>query len=641
MKEMERDYLTGLPNRRSLYQYYEQLTSSGTVHAMFLDVDNYKKVNDIYGHNMGDQLLTCIANYLQMQCDGFISRLGGDEFVILLDGKTDAANVPDIAERLIKGFHKMEFRRDVLSVISLSIGIIQDQKVSQPLDDILEKCDMAMYRAKLNGKNCYTIFRAQDAEFERNRRVELEMETALLNGEFQVYFQPKINMISTGLCGAEALSRWVHPLEGVRSPAEYIEVFEKNGFISKLDFYMFEEVCRIKDSWKGTSYEHIPVSVNMSRIHLYDKKFPRRLEMLAEKYDIPVNELEIELTESTFIKDSEELITMVTALKKKGFLVSIDDFGSGFSALYLLKDLPVDTIKIDRGFLKASSNDVKGKKVIRNIIALCKDLKMDVVTEGIETKEQVDFISSCGCQIAQGYYYAKPLCQEEFCMFAAEFMEHTRDFYNFRLDGDYKSLDGTMEAEPKGAGLSFGQGIFTTSRSVFFPGGPAEQNTLLLPKSSIVNDSFTISMWICPKQNRVWSAAFYAKFESGFCAIIPYVSDNISVVRVRDSREVDGWYDVPGCRLRENIWHHYTVSYNAKTEVLLTFLNGEPVGKLENVPANHYAKRIMIGGDAFQPSFIGNVAEIVIYNEAKDAHFIKELHQRYVERDNFIGFEKN
>lgn len=317
---MERDYLTNLPNRKSLYQYYLSLPQENMVHAMFIDIDNYKKVNDIHGHNMGDQLLVCIADFLLQEIkEGFVCRLGGDEFVVLLDGTMPQAEVPALAENLLKKFKEMNFRADVLSLVSLSIGIIQSQMVTTSLDDILTKCDNAMYQAKCNGKNRYMLCSELDSVFEVNRKLEEEMEDALKNGEFLVFFQPKLNVVTSQLYGAEALSRWVHPEDGIRLPKMYIELFEKNGFITKLDMYMFEEVCRIKASWEGKIYRHIPISVNMSRLHLYDRGFPDRLEAIAKQYGIDTAELEIEITEKTFVKDSDELIAVVENLKEKAF----------------------------------------------------------------------------------------------------------------------------------------------------------------------------------------------------------------------------------------------------------------------------------------------------------------------------------
>lgn len=632
------DYLTGLVSRRGLYDYYSSLDKSYYIHAMFIDIDNFKRVNDIYGHSMGDSLLICVGQLIKKYTRGFASRIGGDEYVVLMDGSVDTGEVESIAKKLLADLENIDFRKDILSLISLSIGIVFHQSVAQVLDDVLAKCDAAMYQAKYDGKNQYTIYHSYDKTLEINRNIEFEMEDALKNGEFHIFLQPKVNMVSCELYGAEALSRWIHPVDGLRTPDQYISLFEKNGFISKLDMYVFEEVCKLKASWEGKKYQHIPISVNMSRLHLYNKKFPETLEAIANKYGVSTTELELEITESTFIRDTEELIRMIEQLQSRGFMVSIDDFGSGFSALNLLKDLSVNTIKIDKEFLHISSNTSRGKKVIKNVIAMCLDLKMDVVTEGIETKDQIDFITRCGCQIAQGFYYAQPLPLEEFIKFADEYLSNIHSSYTFHLDGNLLSDDGTMEGVISGNGLYYEEGIFEGSKSLFFPGGIKEENTVHIPPKTIVNDSFTVSLWIRPKELHQWVSAIYIKFESGFASILPLAFEGLSDFRIRDSKEVNGWYDVSGRPLTEDIWWHYTISYNAKTECATSFINGDVVGILENVPTNRYVKWIILGGDVFQPSFIGNICELVIYNEAKDHIFVKELHESYVNNPKFIGF---
>lgn len=633
------DYLTGLASRRGLYEYYDSMNKSMVVHAMFIDIDNFKRVNDVYGHKIGDEVIVMISRLINGCVDGFTARIGGDEYVVLIDGNKREEEVVDIAQKLLDNMPKVEFRKDILSHISLSIGIVMHQKVNASLDDVLHKCDVAMYQAKYDGKNRYVVYHEYEKTIERTKSIEAEMEYALETGQFKVFLQPKVNMITSKLYGAEALSRWMHPEDGLRSPGVYIPVFEKNGFISKLDMYVFEEVCRLKREWTKAKkkYAHVLISVNMSRLHLYNEKFPDMLANIANKYQVDHKELEIEITEGVFVKDSTELIRNVKLLREYDFQVSIDDFGSGFSALNLLKDLPVNTIKIDQGFLHGSGNTQRGKKVIRNVIAMCLDLKLDVVTEGIETKEQKDFITKCGCQIAQGFYYAKPLCIEDFIAFADEYMINVLSSYSFRLNGSLKSEDGSMQASINGDGLEYQDGVFSDSKSIYFPGGPQEKNTVFIPPEAIVNDSFTVSMWIRPKELHMWACACYIKFESGFAAIIPQAWEGQSDFRIRDSREVTGWYDLPALQLQENTWSHYTISYNAKTETATSFINGDVVNILENVPTNRYVKWIIVGGDVFQPSFIGNICEIMIYNECKDYLFVKDLYLSYKNHENYIG----
>lgn len=640
---VEEDYLTGLSSRRGLYDFYNSLTRDTVVHAMYLDVDNFKRVNDVYGHSMGDKLLIAISDLIRehIRTSGFASRIGGDEYVVLLSGELDQPTVENIASMLLTGMHNLSFRKDILSLISLSIGIVFGQRVTQKLDDVLAKCDVAMYNAKNNGKNRYTIFRADDKFLEINRMMELEMAAALENNEFEVYLQPKVNMITSTLTGAEAFSRWNHPKDGLRLPDLYIPLFEKDGFITKLDLYIFEEACKAKASWTGKKYEHIPISVNMSRLHLYNKHLPEDLEKITNKYNISPGELELEITEATFLKDSPELLAMISRLKKHGFRVSIDNFGSGFSALSLLQDIHVNSIKIDRSFLKTSSGNPLGRKVLRHSIAMCRDLKMDVVATGVETKEQVELVTRCGCTTGQGFYYAAPLPIDSFMQFADEYLNNTLSAYTFHFNGDLKTEDGSKEGvlcvDP-GSEITFTDGIFKGSKALSFPGGPTEHNIVHIPTECIVNDSFAVSMWIRPRATHFWTSALYIKFETGFCSIVPNAWESHSSFRIRDSKEVNGWYDVSGIQLNENVWWHYVISYNAMTETAIAYINGEVVSTLENVPTNRYVKRIVIGGDVFQPSLVGDVCELVIYNEAKDYNFVYNLHQSYVTDKDFIGF---
>lgn len=634
---IEHDYLTGLANRRGLYDYYDSLDKNHVLHAMFIDIDNFKRVNDIYGHSMGDKLLIAISHLIQNHTRSFTSRIGGDEYVVLLDGRLDTDKVQNTASDLISNMEHIDFRTDILSLVSLSIGIVFSQTASQPLDDILAKCDAAMYQSKYNGKNKYTIYRSNDKTLEINRNMEEEMEDALKNGEFQVWLQPKVNMISSKLYGAEGLSRWIHPTDGVREPITYIPLFEKNGFIAKLDMFIYEEVCRLKSSWAGQIYEHIPISVNMSRLHLYDKHFVDELVRIAGQYNVPTTELELEITESTFIKDNAELIKVIDVLQSHGFMVSIDDFGSGYSALNLLKDLSVNTVKIDKEFLQVSSNTFRGKKVIRNVIALCRDLKIDVVTEGVETLEQVDFITRCGCPIGQGFFYSKPIPADEFARYAKEHLSNFGNDFTFHFNGSLDSEDGSMKGHICGESLRYEKGIFSDSGSIFFPGGAVETNIIEFPPQILVNDSYTISMWIRPKELHQWTSALYVKFETGFMGISPLAWEGHSDFRIRDSREVNGWYDASACQLQKDLWWHFIVSYNANTETATTFVNGDVLAVMKEIPTNRYVKRIVLGGDVFQPSFVGNICELVIYNEAKDYDFMQELHESYINNEKFIG----
>ncbi len=494
----------------------------------------------------------------------------------------------------------------------------------------------------------------QDREYIREL-VESQMEQALSDGEFKVYLQPKINMVTDKIVGAEALSRWVRPGEGVRMPDMYIPVFEKNGFVSRLDMYMFREVCKLKAAFKGEIYEHIVISVNMSRIHLYDEEFPARLSNIADEYEIPHSELEIEITESVFFDDAENLIARITEIQDQGFPVSIDDFGSGYSALNMLKDIMADVVKLDMVFLRDSSNSNRGKTVIRSIISMCRDLKMEVVCEGVETKEHVELLTKCGCQVGQGFLYSKAINVADFRKYASDHLNHIYNNCEFRFNGSLdsniesitakyvregKSYDTDVtakEAPQYSDDVTYVQGIFKDSKALYLPGGKSECNTVEITPDVIVNDSFMVSFWIKTEKIRAWSSVIYIKFETGFVSFNPLAWEGHSSFRVRDSREVNGWYDTSACWLEEGLWWHVVISFNGQTDVATLYVNGDVISITENVRTNRYVKRVVVGGDVFQPSYNGAICEMTFYNEVMDYDYVAELHKSYTSREDFIG----
>jgi len=379
--------------------------------------------------------------------------------------------------------------------------------------------------------------------------------------------------------------------------------------------------------------------VNMSRLHLYNNEFVPQLLSIAQKYGVSSSELEIEITESVFFKDSKELIHMVNKLKASGFSVSIDDFGSGYSALNMLKDIPVNIIKIDKEFLKLSANDFRGKKVLKNIIAMCKDLKLDIVSEGVEAKHQIDFLTSCGCEIAQGFFYSEPLNTEQFIEYAKENYVGSIDCIKFHFDNNFKSEDESYSGNFVGTHYYFDTGIFSTGRSLYFGGGAMSANYLNLPTEILYSSSYTISFWIRPEVLSSWVAILFFEYENGFCAYSPLAWEGNACYRIRDLRQAEAWYDTATTCLWVNEWSHIAFSYSAATEKTAVYINGLPVSTLENVPTLFGLNRLYVGGDVYQPGFQGHIAELNFYNEVLSPSDIADLHTYYVTQKDFIAFE--
>ncbi len=630
-RSYQTDYLTGVPDRKGLYDYYEALRTKEKIHVLFINVDNFRQVNEIYGHSIGDQLLKNIASCIKSVVkEGFVARVGGDEFLIIQKGNLSEDTMKELAGNIIDFFGKSIFRQDISTLITLSIGIILNQSVEQTLDELFSKSNLAMYKARALGKNQYAIYKSDKNAIEINKNIEAEMHRAILTGQFEAFLQPKIDMLNNCLVGAEALSRWKHPTDGLRAPAQFIPLFEKNGFIIKLDRYIFEEVCKIKQSWKGSRLEKLPISLNMDRLHFYENSLPEDLYAIAQKYKVNASEIELEITESMFFNDSTQLIRMVERLKEKGFLISIDDFGSGYSALNMIKNIPVDTIKIDREFLQLSVHDIKGKRVVSNVINMCRDLKVKIVAEGVEDVSQIEFLTSCGCQIAQGFYFAKPISIEDFEKFYSDYCIDTAEAIRFTFDQTILSTNKEFAAEYVGEGFSFVEGFAKGTGAIRFPGGDKNENILKLPARLFYHDNYTLSFWMRPEKSTEWGSILYAKYENGFFTVSMEAVEGKLTFRFRDIKEVEGYHDVVGNVQPLDTWTFVAISYEYVSETAKLYVNGELAASLSQVPTMTHAKLIYLGGDIYKDSFQGEICDLMICSHVRTDDEVRQLFETYI-----------
>lgn len=285
-------------------------------------------------------------------------------------------------------------------------------------NDVEQLYNNAMIACEMSGEEAEGKIAYFDVEMNNQklweRKVEDDMERALINREFQVYLQPKISTKEEVLGGAEALVRWIHPTEGFIPPNRFIPIFEKNGFILKLDDYMLEEIAKVQAGWLAEGRTLVPISVNVSRAHFTREDLAEHICAIVDKYQVPHDVIELELTESAFFDDKKVLLNTVQKLRKAGFQVSMDDFGAGYSSLNSLKELKIDVLKIDADFFRGAEAEERGLFIVSKVIELAKKLNMKIVAEGIESKEQVEFLTGQDCDLIQGYFYAKPMPVAEF-----------------------------------------------------------------------------------------------------------------------------------------------------------------------------------------------------------------------------------
>ena len=378
------------------------------------DIDKFKFINDIYGFEIGNKFLVYIAQTLisRLSEKERCARVSNDVFVILLEYESEQQT----KERLETIYHSIYiFAQKQHIEILLSFGIYIIIQTDMEVSAMIDRAWIAEKTIKGSHQNRIAFYtdKMRDAIL-HEKLIENEMIEALQNHEFQVYYQPKYAINSLELDSAEALIRWQHPQRGLIPPIEFIPIFEKNGFVVKIDTYVFEQVCIALNRWIKEGKKVVPISVNLSRLHLYNFNFIEEYKKIRDKYQIPPNLIELELTESVVMDNVEILQNAVDEIHKAGFLLSMDDFGSGYSSLNLLNDILIDSIKLDREFFNKTANSEKGRSIVSTIIALTKKLNIQTVAEGVETKEQLDFLTREQCDIAQGYYFSKPVPIHEF-----------------------------------------------------------------------------------------------------------------------------------------------------------------------------------------------------------------------------------
>lgn len=398
------DHITGLSNRRALLLELERVAREGPngQALVLLDLDQFKKVNDLYGHMVGDQLLKWVADRLvvSLPANAFIARLGGDEFAALLPDLRDAEK---LVGNLVAALADPVRLGDVTTQISASAGITHFESSVLPLDT-LRRADVAMYSVKRSGRNGFAWF---DGEMERQlqSRVALEEEIrrAIEADEFVPYFQPLISLDSGELNGFEVLARWRSPTRGIVEPADFIPIAEQSGQISALSMRVMEKALLEAKDWPA----ELKLAVNISPVQFRDAQLAERIVKVLTETGFSARRLEIEITESTLMEDREQALTIVQSLRNSGISIALDDFGTGYASLSQLHSLPFDRIKIDKSFINALGSDEQSAAIVETITALGRSLHVPITAEGVESGTIREQLAALGCSDAQGWYFGK------------------------------------------------------------------------------------------------------------------------------------------------------------------------------------------------------------------------------------------
>ena len=411
------DPLTGLPNRTVILDSTERLLARSRrtfepAAALFIDLDNFKDINDTLGHAAGDHVLQAVSKRLVATVRGSdrIGRLGGDEFVVLAEGASLGAGPELLAERLLDALRK-SFRipgfEDTPLAISASIGIASGDRASAT--DLLRDADIALYRAKAAGKDRYALFEPamQSAVVDR-LELKMDLQAAVADSQFFLLYQPVFDLQTVTMCGVEALLRWRHPTRGVVPPDDFISMLEETGLILEVGRQVLEESCRQAAEWHERGHT-LSMSVNVSTRQLENNAFVDHVRLALEDSGLVPSQLVLEITETSLMSDSEETARRLQALKQLGVLISIDDFGTGYSSLAYLRQFPVDALKIDRSFVAGMADSPQSAAIVRSLVELGHTLGLETLAEGIEDLDQLKFLRNEHCQQGQGFLFSRPI----------------------------------------------------------------------------------------------------------------------------------------------------------------------------------------------------------------------------------------
>lgn len=406
------DMLTGLPNELSLFEYTKKRCSQDSSFAfMLLDLDEFKEINDSYGHNFGDRLLIEIALLLKknFSSDSFIVRTGGDEFVIILTFHEDKTFIHSSLDRLTTLLNNALCIDGTDVYITASIGIATYPKDANNYEELLQKSDTAMFNAKKIGKNTYSFYNATMTEKALYRtKITTNLKKALLSEELIVFFQPQVDSKSKEIIGVEALLRWISNEESI-PPSVFIPIAEESSLILEIGRFVFKECFKLAKEWSDAGCLKGRIAVNVSARQFIHPNFLKDLETILEQTNCNPKWIELEITESSILENPQRTINLIGELRKKGFHISMDDFGTGYSSMSYLKNLPINKLKIDQSFIRDITNEPKNQIIVKIIISLAKGLGIEVLAEGVETVEELDFLNLCGIDSIQGYYYHKPM----------------------------------------------------------------------------------------------------------------------------------------------------------------------------------------------------------------------------------------
>ncbi|HUX44045.1 MAG TPA: EAL domain-containing protein [Terracidiphilus sp.] len=444
----EHDALTGLPNRLLFRDRLDQAIArahrnSGRVVVVFVDLDRFKQINDSLGHSVGDSLLKSVAKRL-IECvraPDTVSRQGGDEFVLLLQDVEEPEDVAAAAIRILKCLENAYVIGAKRLFVNASMGVSMYPEDGLDAETLISNADIAMYQSKEMGRRTFQFFKPEmNARAVERQSIEEDLRRALERQEFELHYQPKFNLKSGAITGAEALLRWNHPTLGLIAPLQFIPIAEDSGMIQPIGSWVLREACRQSRAWTDAGLQNVAIAVNVSALQFRSNTFLEDITAILAESNLDSHLLELELTES-MLMDWADLEPTLRSLRSAGVRISVDDFGTGYSSLSYIRKLPLDSIKIDQSFVRQISAPPRDTAIVSAIVSMASSLNLQVIAEGVETAEELKFLASEGCDEAQGYYFSRPVPAKQFAKLLGK-----RERLNFAHRVGFARSDGLLSA---------------------------------------------------------------------------------------------------------------------------------------------------------------------------------------------------
>lgn len=634
------DYLTEILNRMGLYHAYEGLDTNLKINALFFDIDNFKTVNDVYGHKKGDEVLIYLAKILTENTpeNSIVARLGGDEFVAIIPSEQTKEFIASVAERILSEVRLLKNKDKACEVISSSIGIMLNYDVAKGLDEALSGADKAMYYAKEQGKDTFVFYEDFAELIKYENDIEKDVVKALDEGRILVKYHPIMHLQSSRIVSTEACCLWKRPDGKMLGRNDYRPILVKNEYINELDMFVFEQVCKDYLKIKEFNNARNRICVQFSHLMILDAKKLNAVFDVLSRYNVEASDFEIDFDESIFSGRASfsRMIESVNRLKEAGFSIGLSHFGEDFSSVRYLKELPLTSVKLDADFVGESFKTEAGIRTLKSIIKLGKGFKYTVVASNVDSKEDMISLSECGCDAATGDYFSAKLDIDEFVLFLENLLTENQDTISFRFKDNFSADKGVLEGRIIGEDVELVSGITENWGAVKFPGGPSQTNIIKMP-SFLGGGDYTFSMWINPEELQNWVSTLYMRYQGGFTSFMPNISGGRCMYRVKEDSDLDIWHDAMTSAFAVGQWTYVTFTYDSFSAVVRLYVNGELGAMVSDVPNLGESNEIWLGGDVFQNSFCGLISGLQISSVALESDEIKSKYEEFKNEEGFAG----